>query len=495
MTAPLAKAILVRLKEIKGSGKDATPTFQPEDNGAFEVQFNPTSLRIARQNNIDHGATTTKSVRRQSPSAQSATLTFDLEFDTAEEADPPPSGSASSGGPTSSSPHPVDVRTKTLIVRQFAEPTKDKPTSPPPPVRFIWGTFVFTGLVTQVTEDLDYFSPDGRPLRAKVSVTITEKNTDWEAKLTGAAARTDSGATPSGSGQGSGPGSPPAANPDTAALAQAGESLQQLLSRLDADPATWRAAMAGLSSPLGLAAGAQVQLAAGVSASAGVGASAGFALGAGATASASLGAALGLSAGVGAGLGASAVAGLGAGAGVGAGFGVSGDASAAAGFTAGGGVAVDAEAAAGFSLAEGGGVAASYAVVAGAGAASSVAAARDAFSVPPAGSGAGASVLGSASVGGLSASARFDLDPRTQGYGLGIPLGTRAQATTVVATTSAGSGIVTARSRNGEVSVAVDVSTAPWVQLPPSGSGRSAADAQQRRRDAGDSTLRWGPGR
>jgi len=425
MTAPLAKAILVRLKEIKGSGKDATPTFQPEDNGAFEVQFNPTSLRIARQNNIDHGATTTKSVRRQSPSAQSATLTFDLEFDTAEEADPPPSGSASSGGPTSSSPHPVDVRTKTLIVRQFAEPTKDKPTSPPPPVRFIWGTFVFTGLVTQVTEDLDYFSPDGRPLRAKVSVTITEKNTDWEAKLTGAAARTDSGATPSGSGQGSGPGSPPAANPDTAALAQAGESLQQLLSRLDADPATWRAAMAGLSSPLGLAAGAQVQLAAGVSASAGVGASAGFALGAGATASASLGAALGLSAGVGAGLGASAVAGLGAGAGVGAGFGVSGD----------------------------------------------------------------------ASVGGLSASARVDLDPRTQGYGLGIPLGTRAQATTVVATTSAGSGIVTARSRNGEVSVAVDVSTAPWVQLPPSGSGRSAADAQQRRRDAGDSTLRWGPGR
>jgi hypothetical protein len=490
MTPPLAKAILVRLTEIKGSGKDPTPTFQPEKNGAFEVQFNPTSLRITRQNNIDHGATTTKSVKRQNPSVQPATLTFDLEFDSAEDAEPPPAGSQASGTPTSSGPHAVDVRTKTLIIRQFAEPSNDKPTSPPPPVRFIWGTFVFTGLVTQITEDLDYFSSDGRPLRAKVSVTITEKNPEWEAKLTGAAARGQPAATRNGSGEGSGPGSAPATNPDTAALAQAGESLQQLLSRLNADPATWRAAMAGLSSPLGLAAGAQVQLAAGVSASAGLGASAGFALGANASASATLGAALGISAAAGASI--SAGAGLNAGAGFSAGAG----ASASADFTAGGGVAVNAAAAAGFSLAEGGGVAASYAVVAGAAATASAAAARTAFSVPDVAAKVDASVqLGTASVGSLAASARVDLDPRTQGYGMGIPLRTRAQATTVVSTTVAGSGIVTARSSPDEVSSTADASVPPWVQLPSSASARTTADVRQRQRDTGDSTLRWGPGR
>ena len=43
MTAPLAKAILLRLKQIPGSGKNAPTRVVPEDNGAFAVQFNPTS--------------------------------------------------------------------------------------------------------------------------------------------------------------------------------------------------------------------------------------------------------------------------------------------------------------------------------------------------------------------------------------------------------------------------------------------------------------------
>ena len=71
----------------------------------------------------------------------------------------------------------------------------------------------------------------------------------------------------------------PARNPTQAVPAQDGESMQQLLSRLNADPAGWRSAMAGLNSPLGLAAGFQVQLAASASVSAGIGVSAGFAAG------------------------------------------------------------------------------------------------------------------------------------------------------------------------------------------------------------------------
>ena len=38
MTAKLAKAVLVRMKQIPGSGRNAKTTVVPEDNGAFEVQ-------------------------------------------------------------------------------------------------------------------------------------------------------------------------------------------------------------------------------------------------------------------------------------------------------------------------------------------------------------------------------------------------------------------------------------------------------------------------
>jgi len=354
MTAPLAKAILLRLKQIPGSGKNAPTRVVPEDNGAFAVQFNPTSLKISRQNNIDEGGATTHTQRRVSPSQKSATLSFDLEFDTAE---------GDEAG------NPVDVRTKTLIVRQFAEPTKEKPKEPPPPIRFIWGTFVFTGIVTQVTEDLDYFSSDGKPLRAKVSVTITEQNPDFEAKLVGASARdAQSAAAPGGgSGGGSGPGAKPVANPTSAALAQAGESLQQLLSRLEADPATWRAAMAGLDSPLALTAGAQIQIGAQVSAGAGFGVSAGFAAGGELASAASLSGALAVSGG-----------------GVAAGSG---------------------EVAAGFALAEGGGVSASLNTVASASAQASVAQARGSFDVPS-----------------VSIAIAPAADPRSASYGNGVPL-------------------------------------------------------------------------
>src|SRR5687767_10952868 len=124
MSERLERAQLVRMKKIPKSGQ--TPArVQPEPNGAFDVQFNPTSLKITRQNNIDRGGGTARTQRRQNPSAQSATLTFDLEFDTAE---------GDENG------QPLDVRSQTLIIRQFVEPSKEKPKDPPPPIKFIWGT-------------------------------------------------------------------------------------------------------------------------------------------------------------------------------------------------------------------------------------------------------------------------------------------------------------------------------------------------------------------
>ena len=289
MSVKLEKAKLFRLVKTPGTGKDPHDTLVRAEGKPIEVQFNPTSLKISRQNNVDKGGSTTRTQARQNPSTQSAVLTFDLEFDTAE-------GDANGNA--------KDVRELTASIRQFVELDVKEPTSPPPPIRFIWGTFHFSGIVNSLTEDLDYFSPEGRPLRAKVSVSITEQDPRWEAKYIGPGAATATAATlPGEAGVKAGLGAAPAAKPDQTAVAQDGESLQQLLTRVGADPASWRAAMTGLDSPLALAAGAEVQFSAGFSAGAGIGMSAGFAADAQVGGSASLGAALGLGAGFSAGAG------------------------------------------------------------------------------------------------------------------------------------------------------------------------------------------------
>lgn len=383
MTNELIRATLTRLKQVPAKSKKGKPTFTPEPKGEFVVQFNPTTLKLTRSNNLDKGAATTKTQKRQVPSVQPATLTFDLEFDTAE-------------GDTDGKPK--DVRDLTRIVRQFTEPTKEKPGEPPPAVKFAWGTFSFQGIMTQLTEDLDYFSSDGLPLRAKVSVTISEVNPDWEAGEVGAGAKKakDLGGTPAATRPtspggaavpaavpGTGPGSSATPNPVSTALAQAGESVQQLLTRLDADPATWRSAMAGLDSPLSLTAGAQVQLgasfSASASASAGLGASGGFTASAGVNDVAEARAALGFSGGVSLGTGAGA------------------------------------EARAGFVLAESGGLGVASVRVQADAAASAQAGARAGFAVPVVTSTAGARAGASVSVP----------DPRTLSFGRGVPLRAR----------------------------------------------------------------------
>jgi hypothetical protein len=60
----LKKAILIRLKKTKATGKNAKTKIEPDERGAFEVQFNPTSLRVTQQNNVDEGGATTQTQLR-----------------------------------------------------------------------------------------------------------------------------------------------------------------------------------------------------------------------------------------------------------------------------------------------------------------------------------------------------------------------------------------------------------------------------------------------
>jgi hypothetical protein len=360
MTA-LAQATLQRLTTLARPGKNQPAKVQLS-GPAVPVQFNPGSMKLTRRNNTDRGGVTTGTQPRQNPSQEAATLSFDLEFDTAEQ------------GTTGLR---VDVRDWTAVVRQFVEPPPDKPGDPPPAVRFAWGTLVFDGIIKEVTEDLDLFAPDGTPLRAKVSVSITEQNFKYANLAQGAAAKDNQGASRPGqpapavdNPTGSDPGSSGSAKPDQVAQAQDGESAQQVMGRLGLDPAAWRAAMTGLPQPLNLAAGTTVQLGAEARAgfSAGPNAGAGFAAGGGTASTESLTGALSGQAG--------------------------------------------SPAAAGFSLSAAGGVAAAAEAVAAARVDASVLGARASFAVPRPSTGTDSR----------------GVDTRSLTYGQGVPLRLRAGA-------------------------------------------------------------------
>jgi hypothetical protein len=350
----LARATLQRLitDARGGAGNGRIP-----DGDPVSVQFNPATLRLSRRNNVDRTGVTTGSQKRHQPAPEAATLAFDLEFDTTEQGQPG---------------QWVDVRRWTALVRQFVEPTTQAPEAAPPAVRFAWGTLVFDGIIDQVTEELDHFAPDGTPLRAKIAVSIAEQNPDFETGKVGPAARkapptprqTPTGTPPPGRG----PGESGTRRTDRVVPARAGESAQQLLTRLGIDPSGWRAAMTGLPTPLTLAAGTAVQLGPEV-------------LGGGPVTPAP-----------------------------------------AAGFTAAGAVVSPETLASalqpgvpggGFALAAAGGVAAAAAAVERARAQASAAAARAAFGAP-AGGGPAAAPAGAA--------AAPTVDPRAAGYGRDVPL-------------------------------------------------------------------------
>jgi hypothetical protein len=453
--AELAKATLLRL-DGKPSVKGCRPETMPKDK-AIAVQFNPTSLRLQRQSNYDRGGLNTKAQRRQYPSVQPATLSFDLEFDTAEDEEPNPN---KGGRPTKL----MSVRDCTAIVRQFMEAPSGKPATAPPRVRFQWGAFIFDGLVTQITEELDYFDLDGTPLRAKLSVSITEQDLNLEANLTGPGARDDRAATqPGGKPSKPTPGSPspdppPGGTPgrsgtrDVRSLVPAvdGESVQQLAARVGGNPAVWRSLMNGLDSPLTLPAGIPVEVGAELETADSIGRAAGFAAGAAVSATEELAGVLGLAAGPG----------------------PSGPPVVSA---AGG--AEDAEAA-GFALSAAGGIAgATVQVLAGA-AGQATAAARASFAVPTAPPAAG----------------EGELDPRTLSYGRSVPLRARVDLPTLADIEAGGRRSLAARARPAEVPVAEQAGGAPWERLPPAAAGRSAASRAQRTRDARPSTIRWRSG-
>lgn len=242
------------------------------------VQFNPTSLNVTMSNSVDGGTSRGRQTQQYNGSA-STQLSLDLHFDTADE------------GTTS---QPVDVRTKTNQIRQFVLPGGEGSKQAPPRVRFRWGPFTLMGVMTSFTEELSLFSPDGVPLRSKVSVQIKEQDAAFAALKKGAGANPDKKPSAAGAGSaGPGPGASGSGLFDRAAAALAGESPADFLARNGFDPEAWRGlggdALSTLGDGLELTAGVRVGFDTGLSAGIGLEARGGVHLGLDASTSVSLG--------------------------------------------------------------------------------------------------------------------------------------------------------------------------------------------------------------
>jgi len=233
------------------------------------VQFNPETLTVTYTNQ-SAGGDQRGGAAIQFVGKGTTKLALELWFDVTE---PLPDGSREPSG---------DVRKLTEKVNHFIKPKPAEGEEDkwiPPGVRFLWGTFLFEGIVDSITERLEYFSADGKPLRANVSLSLSSQEIQFQFGR----------ARPSATGR---PG------PDTRALtpAQGGEPLQQMVAKTGSSD--WRsvAEANGIENPRLIPPGTPISLnmRAGPGIPAGARVGAGGAPGAGASASASPGAGVSL---------------------------------------------------------------------------------------------------------------------------------------------------------------------------------------------------------
>jgi hypothetical protein len=157
MMAKLAKAKLIEMDQ----------DFLKEKSGgeSVTVQFNPDSLKVSFANQLvqpQGGDQAAGNTGRQFVGAGTTKLALTLWFDV-----------------TAMTENPVDdVRRLTSKVIFFMTPQKDKQDAQklvPPGVRFSWGTFLFDGMVDGLEESLEFFAPDGMPLRASIALTLSQQ--------------------------------------------------------------------------------------------------------------------------------------------------------------------------------------------------------------------------------------------------------------------------------------------------------------------------------
>lgn len=233
-----------KLKHIKWNDNQKAAT-DGDASKTVDVQFNPQTLKVSFTNK-NAGGDQPGGSSKQFVGSGETKLSVELLFDTTTDG--------------------TDVRKHTEKVAFFikADPASGSggdSNRVPPGIQFEWGSFIFRGVVDSMEETLDYFSEEGVPLRANISLSISRQEIEF---------------LPGDQGQGGGGGKP-------LTTAPFGSNMQGLAGN------DWKgvAAANGIDDPLRLQAGALIDLNAGASVSAGVSLSGGASVSASASVSGS----------------------------------------------------------------------------------------------------------------------------------------------------------------------------------------------------------------
>ena len=155
------------------------------DKTEIKVHFNPASLVYTLENSTNQSAGKPK--RQQFAAQFSGKLAMDLQFDTTD--------------------YGSDVRLTTNQIAMFMQATanasKDKkgaPVQAPPVLSFQWGSYEFKGTMESFKETIDFFSAEGIPLRALVSITLARLDKVLDDATT-SATNVSGSLVPTGNGQ------------------------------------------------------------------------------------------------------------------------------------------------------------------------------------------------------------------------------------------------------------------------------------------------------
>lgn len=162
---------ITRAKLIPMQGQ--TPV--TDESQHIEVQFNPATLRVTLSNTLradTRGGSGGSRNAAQFVDKSESSLSVELLFDTTVKWERGPQGSRQTVAEANS-----DVRLQTRkIAEKFMQPQDADSARPRAPLRcrFQWGRFQFSGMVSSYSETLDFFAPEGIPLRATLALTLKE---------------------------------------------------------------------------------------------------------------------------------------------------------------------------------------------------------------------------------------------------------------------------------------------------------------------------------
>lgn len=155
----------VNLEKAELRQLDANFENEIESDTWTKVQFNPETMKVTYANQLktpEGAGDQTGPAARQFVGAGTTKLNLQLWFD------------VSAPVPEGMSPE-TDVRKLTQKVAFFITPKEDGDKLVPPAVRFIWGSFQFDGIMEGLEESLEFFSPEGRPLRANMTLNLSQQ--------------------------------------------------------------------------------------------------------------------------------------------------------------------------------------------------------------------------------------------------------------------------------------------------------------------------------